>query len=170
MIMDYRYQKWSKGLLFALFLAGTAYQQTSLATDASFSITATLLENISLTNTQGLDFGNLALTSSQTPVVIAPTDAGAAIFSAVGTSNDNAVGSVASSTATITCTTAGSCGNDTMSISSFTLGGDMDSAGATNFGSTGKLSNLRIGGTLTIDSTDQAGDYSGTTTFRLAYQ
>ncbi len=168
--MDYRYRKLSKGLLCALFFAGFSIHTSTFATDASFTITATLLENISLTNSQGLDFGNLTLVSSATPVVIAPTDPGAAKFSAQGTSNDAATGSVVETTATVACTTSASCGTDTMTISNFTLGGDMDSTGSTNFGATGELNNLLIGGTLTVDPSNRYGNYSGTATFRLVYQ
>ncbi len=142
------------------------------AADASFNIDASLYSSVVVRNTNPLIFAAHEVVTSNTAVVVAPTDSGTpgtgAKFSATGDPNRAAVGTFTSKTATISCTT-GACAGDSMQITDFTTGGDMAADGSVTFPAGGTVSNLLVGGTMNITPDDKSGTYAGTATFSLNY-
>lgn len=147
---------------------------SAFATDATFTVSSQIINNIALTNQQGITFPTQEVVSGDTPITVGPTDAAAAIFSAIGEAGKNATGSVTDTNIQLSCTSAATCGTDAITVNNFTLGGDLAAGGRVTFpgalgSGTGNLTNLRIGATETLTSADRAGTYSGTATFRLVY-
>lgn len=141
----------------------------ALATDSSFSINADLLSNIVLTKSQDMTFPDQEIGTAQT-YVVSPTDTGAAVFTATGSASKNVTGSVTTASVSLTCTTAATCGTETITANTFTTGGDMAANGDATFDGTGNLSNLRIGASEVVTATNKAGSYAGSATFRLVYK
>ena len=153
----------------ACFFAASAWAVTGGS--APFTISARLLASTTITNTQPLTFpAHLVVASgagNETETVAA--DAGtAAIFTAVGEPDQAITADVTASTVTLNCTSP-TCTGDTLSVGTFTFGGTLSPAGQATFDSSGNLTNLRVGATLTITDAAKAGSYSGTGTFRITY-
>lgn len=134
--------------------------------EATFTASLSLYAPIAITTVQNLSFGHIPAGSS-TEVTVSPDDADAAQFTASGDPSGNVVGSVTDSS--ITMSNGGSGSSNQITVDDWTYGGSMSSSGSASFGPDGTLSNLRVGGTANVSSTNEPGDYTGTATFRLTY-
>jgi len=147
----------------------SAFTTLTYATDASFSISASLYQSIALTNVNGITFPEHEVVTSDTNITVAPADTGAAKFSATGAPDRAVTGSVTTDSVSLQCSTPSTCNRETMTINNFTYGGDMNNSGNATFSNDGKLNNLLIGATQQINASNNAGTYSGNATFRLVY-
>ncbi len=139
----------------ALMVAGVA----QAANPEPFDITIKLYTPITIVEDQALQFGNYYTGSAQTPT-IAPADGGAAQFTVSGSSGE----SVTCSIGNITDMTNGT---DTITLGTFTYGGDLASNGIGTL-SSGTLA-ARIGATATIEADDTDGAYTGSAEMTVVY-
>ena len=152
----------------ALTLGVVAVAPMTFAAEATFDIGAKIYASIDLKNDKAMAFPDHEIVTANTNVTVAPTDAGAAHFSATGDTGRAVTGSVTTSSVNVSCTT-GACTGDTMVVDSFTYGGDMDATGASSFVAPGTLNRLYVGATQHITTADRPGTYAGQGTFSLVY-
>lgn len=123
---------------------------------------------VSVTEESPLSFGNVIAGFSQ-DIVITASDAGAAVFSATGDPNVAVTGQIVEKKTNMYTTGAtGQAGRIT--VDNWSYGGNLASNGSGNFDGAGQLTNMRVGATATVGSSDPEGFYSGSATFRLVYQ
>ncbi len=120
---------------------------------------------IVITEQKGLTLGN-AVAGFAATLVIAPTDAGAAVFSASGDPNTPVIASIVEGSIVLT-TGSGSGAGRQIVLDSWTFGGSLAADGTAVLDAQGKLSNMRVGATANIESDDIGGDYSASPTLRL---
>lgn len=114
---------------------------------------------------KGLTLG-AALAGFASTVVIAPTDADAAVFNASGDANAPVVASIVENSIVLT-TGSGSGAAQQIVVDSWTFGGSLAADGTGVLDAQGQLTNIRIGATATVESDDIGGDYSASPTLRL---
>ncbi|MDH5527087.1 MAG: hypothetical protein OEY97_07240 [Nitrospirota bacterium] len=144
------------------------------ALDTAFNATMNILTALAVTKTADLGFGNYEA-GVVTTVVVAPADATAATFDITAGSAAAPVNLSIVETAGINMTTgAGLLPSEQIPVATWVFGGSATDAGGGTGTATldglGQLTNIRVGGTATLDGTDIVGAYSGAATFRVVYQ
>ena len=154
----------------ALAAAVSFGSAASAATTATATASAEILSTLTVTNTQGLDFGQVAVNGAGTVRV---TGAGLVTCSASlvctgtrQTANFNVTGTsgVALNTSVTTASVTLSSGANTMTLNNFDIyypNGNSLVAGASTFS---------VGGTLNVGASQAAGLYAGTFTVSVEYQ
>jgi hypothetical protein len=107
--------------------------------------------------------------TTETQVVLKPDDPTAAIYSATGGENRSVQASVTTPSIELACQTSATCGDAKITVNNFTFGGDLQADGTGTFTEQGKIDNMRVGGTATLNADDKSGRYFGVGTFRLVY-
>ena len=146
-----------------IFLTGMMMiATTAMATNESFNIRVSLIRPIEITEISELNFGEQFVTGSDYSVTVAPADSGAATFSATGKKNRSVSIALVSNTAVL------SDGTDNINVTGLTLNKATDTFSNAN---PGVISNIRVGGTVTIPAAavDRDLDYVGTGTLRILY-
>ena len=145
-------------------------QATSATDDAT--ATARIITPITLTNTQGLAFGNIASSSSIGTVTITPagvrSHTGGVTPSAIGTYNNAIYTATGEPNATYSITLPASVtissGSNNMTVNNFTSDptptGLLSGAGSQT---------INVGATLNIGASQATGNYSGTYDVTIAY-
>lgn len=175
----------STGLALALVLSGGAYHQAKAVTTAG-DVEATILQAITLTAVDDLDFGNIIAGTSLTNVAIVPvtgarsiTNAGDATLAGGGGENDGTFNLDGSDTVTVTIdvpadgTVTVTSGANSMPVDAFRWG--YNGAGNTLGDGTVALAAggphvLSIGATLGVGNAQAAGTYTGTYNVTVNYQ
>jgi hypothetical protein len=137
----------------ALFI----FSSNASAVQAPFNISLKLYKPIQLTKISDLDFGN-QVQGTAADIVIAPSDLGAAEFSATGGKNRAITKSVVEASVNLTS------GSDTLLVDTFTVDGP------TAFDNSGDATGLKVGATAHILAGTPDGDYVGSATFSVIYQ
>jgi hypothetical protein len=155
-------------LISAFGLAGTA----QAADTATATAEAEILEALSLTALNSLDFGQIAVNGAGTVVVAATGGAptcSANLICAAGTSSpgDFEVEGTAGTTVDITI---GAASPLTGPGANMTLSGLNDSAGGSVVLGVGGISTFSVGGTLAVNAGQVAGTYSSTFDVTVEYQ
>ena len=155
-------QKW----LFVFFLFFLSYFSVNAATTtASFPIEATVLSEIQLSVLQNMDFGKNTVVTSNTSVN--PTQP--AQIKAIGNANANVAGSFNTSSVSLNCRTASTCGNDTITVDTFTCSGTGFNADCTGTISNTAESVININAVMHLTPANRVGTYLGQQTFSLVY-
>ncbi len=161
-----KYLKLTLVSLIGLLIAGTTQ-----AADESFTASIRILTQLTIAEQAALSFPNTESSSSQQTVTVATTDGGAAQFLITGEASFGVSTSIVEASGTLTASGT----SDTITVNNFTFGGSLDSAGDGNLsgsdnpGDTGTLT-AKIGADAVIPADADAEAYTGTLTFRVAYQ
>ena len=148
--------------------------KTCLARAGILSVTLVLSgaaaasQAISVSEDKPLAFGNVIAGFTQ-DIVINAGDAGAAVFSATGDPNISVTAEVVEKKITMQ-TPSGAGHAARITVSGWSYGGSLSSKGGGYFDGSGQLSNIRVGATARVRSSDVEGFYIGSATFRLVYQ
>lgn len=146
----------------------SAFSSASLAAEFNLRTVFKILSSqLAVYEQKSLDFGVAVLGQMQT-LVRAPSDSGAAVFSAVGVPNAKVTVSVVENSITL-ITGAGDINDKQITVTKFTTGGDLDSRGRATFDGQGQLSDMRIGAQAKIKTSNIGGHYQGSATFRIVY-
>jgi hypothetical protein len=145
--------------------------QGTSATDDAIA-TARIITPITLTNTQGLAFGNIAASSSLGTVTISTagvrSSAGGVTPSAIGTYNNAIYAATGEANATYSISLPASTtitdGTNNMTVNGFTS--DPTPTGLLNGSG---LQTINVGATLNVNANQVAGNYSGTYNVTIAY-
>lgn len=133
----------------------------------TFNTGLELLESNSLVNEKSLDF-HANIQGQYQVVTVKPDEPGAAIFKAKGRPYGEVRGRIEEHSIQIV-NGNGYSYDQWITVSNFTTGGDLSRHGYGRFNSNGKLDNIRIGGTVYINSYNRQGYYEGSATFRLCH-
>lgn len=145
--------------------------QATSATDDAIA-TARIITPITLTNTQGLAFGNIAASGAIGTVTISPAGArshsGGVTPSVIGTFNNAIYSATGEANATYTITLPASVsitdGTNNMLVNGFTS----DPAATGLFSGTGTQT-INVGATVNVGASQVTGNYSGTYDVTIAY-
>jgi hypothetical protein len=145
-------------------------QATSATDDATAS--ARIITPITLTNTQGLAFGNIASSAATGSVTISPlgirSHSGGVTPSAIGTYNNAVYTATGENNATysisLPASVAITSGSNSMTVNGFTS--DPNATGLLN--GTGSQT-INVGATLNVNANQATGDYTGTYNVTIAY-
>lgn len=145
--------------------------QGTTATDDAIA-TARIITPITLTNTQGLAFGNIAASAAVGTVTVSPagirTNTGGVTPSAIGTFNNAVYTATGEVNATYSISLPASVniasGANTMMVNGFTS--DPTPTGLIGAGGS---QTINVGATLNVGANQPSGDYSGTYNVTIAY-
>ena len=145
-------------------------QATSATDDAT--ATARIITPITITNTQGLVFGNIASSNAIGSVTISPAGArshsGGVTPSVIGTFNNAIYTATGEANATYTISLPASVtissGSNNMVVNGFT-----STPGATGLFSAGGTQTINVGATVNVGASQVTGNYSGTYDVTIAY-
>ena len=160
-----------KGLLITTAaVSALAISTNSIAASAGFNINATVLAGLVVTKTSDMTFSPIETTTSAQTQTIAPADSGAAIFTVAGTASQALSVSITGNS-TLTCSTAGTCNTETMSVDTFTYGGDASGSGTSGTAtlSGAGAASVRVGARLSVAANQLEGTYSGSQTLNVNY-
>lgn len=152
---------------FCAVLLSTGSFAANPGTTASFGISTTLQQGITLSKVRDLSFpqetSNVVATYT-----VAPTDPTSAQFSATGTPNSDADLSFGSASIALACV-AGACtpGTNTITVNNFTCNATLCSY---TFDAEGKITSMGFGATESVTATTPAGTYTGTQDISLTYK
>lgn len=160
------------GLFMMTFAFQTVNAQGSGATAAS-SAAARIITPIALTNSTGLNFGNIAASDVLGTVTIAPaggrTSTGGVTPSAIGAFTNAIFGASGEFNATYAITlpastTVSDGGSNSMTINGFTS----DPSGTGTLSGIGSQT-INVGATLNVNASQASGNYTGTYNVTIAY-
>lgn len=145
-------------------------QATSATDDAT--ATARIITPITLTNTQGLAFGNIASSSNTGTVTISPagarTHSGGVTPSVIGTFNNAIYNATGENNATYTISLPASVsiisGSNNMVVNGFT-----SDPAATGLFSGAGTQTINVGATVNVGASQPTGNYSATYNVTIAY-
>lgn len=152
-----------------IFISAFGFSLSSYAADNELPAEMIIYSSLGLQLKQIMTIPEHEEVTTSTPVVLAPTGTTAAIYDATGSATRTVQASVTTSTIELACQTTASCGTAKIPVTDFTFGGGLSSSGAATFDAAGKITNMRVGATATIDANDKTGRYYGVGTFRLVY-
>jgi hypothetical protein len=145
-------------------------QATSATDDAT--ATARIITPITLTNTQGLAFGNIASSNAIGSVTISPagarTHTGGVTPSVIGTFNNAIYNATGEANATYTISLPASV-NITSGSNSMVVNGFTSDPAATGLFSGAGTQTINVGATVNVGASQPTGDYSGTYDVTIAY-
>ncbi|MCO5256874.1 MAG: DUF4402 domain-containing protein [Lentimicrobium sp.] len=158
------------GVILMAITSMNVFGQGSSATDDA-TATARIITPISLVNTQGLAFGNIAASSNPGTVTITPegvrSHTGGVTPSIIGTYNNAIYSATGEPNATYTITLPGSIsisdGTNTMSVNNFTstpAAGTLSAAGSQT---------INVGATVNVGASQPTGNYTGSYDVTIAY-
>ncbi len=132
--------------------------------EANLTAVMHVSQPIVITAQHNLDFGEV-VSGAAADVVVAASDASAAQFSATGEADAEVVAGMVANNISMTNAKT----NDKITVDTWTYGGDINKQNVATFSNSGKLSDLRVGGTAHVTANVAGGDYTGTGKFRLTY-
>ncbi|PCJ20801.1 MAG: hypothetical protein COB04_03770 [Gammaproteobacteria bacterium] len=124
--------------------------------------------SVVITEQQALNFGPIIAYITQ-DIVIPPTDSGAAVFDITGDAYAQISVDVTNNRVTMT-TGTGNGNTKKIVVNQWSYGGNVDSSGLGSLDQFGALTNIRIGATAAVKSSNIPGSYSGSGTVRIIYQ
>lgn len=160
----------ARRLILPAAVAATLLMTTlAYAVDEPFQATMQLNGPITITETAAMAFPATAQPAvGSINVVLAPADAGAAVFDITADASSTLTASVADITMTN--------GVDLINVGTWTYSGsygtvdNADSTATLTLDGVPTTLTLNVGATAVVDSTDSAGAYSGTATLTVVYQ
>ena len=140
-------------LIVSLFASSILY-----SAEESFNVNMRILDPVKITEQRSLSFPDHVV-GTQANIVVNPSDATSASFSATGAPNANIKTSVVESYIILS-----DGANNNIEVDTFNI------ISEDSFDSNGELNNISIGATAHVEAGDPVGNYNGFATLRIIYQ